>query len=231
MGSFEPFIAAMMVGACLLPASAARAAQQDLTVEDFTSLARSVSMEATAANLPRGDFSLVSFTFQPVLYKPSGSGTRILPTVRLQWWVSPNLALLGGLGGALAGSEVVQLTHVGFRYLPEAAALGPFSPEFLFVQQRLDGLREYTLKWNHFQWGYGIRSGPWNGTASVALMYPRSFPDPIDSGSDVPGKVTVSATALILSAGYDVLWGVRLAGRLVWHPQVTSAGAQVSLAL
>lgn len=198
---------------------------QELAPGYFTSLARRVSMEATTGALPRVDFSLLSFTFQPVLYTPSGSSGRLLlPMVRLQWWVSPNLALLGGLGGAVAESEVVQLTQVGFRYLPEAVTLGPFTPEFLFVQQRLDGLREYTLKWNHFQWGYGIQSGPWSGTISVALMYQRSFPKSM-------AKLTPSVTTLILSAGYDILWGVRLSSRLVWNPQVTSAGVQLSLAL
>ena len=199
--------------------------------DDFVSFARQVSMEATFGALPRGEFSPVSFTLQPVIYHPNSSGPQLLPAVRLQWWVSPNLALLGGTGAALAETHVVQLAQVGFRYLPSGPTLGSFTPEFVFLQQRIDGLPEYTLKWNYFHWGYAVQGQAWQAHAALALLYPRIFP------KAAPGKLADSMAGmagLLLSAGYNLLPWVNVTGRLVWSPQLPeflSGGAQVSLAL
>ena len=233
MGSSRAVLMAAVAGAALAVPLSACTPPPVLTQDYFASFARRVSLEATAAALPREEFAPASFTFLPVLYHPySCSDLQMLPAVRAQWWVSPNLALLGGLGGALAGTSIVQLVQVGLRYLPGSATLGPFTPEFLFVQQRMDGLPQYTLKWNHFQWGYGVQSGPWHGTAAVALMYQRSFPKASEAlAEDVPGRLTADAASLILSAGYDVFAWARVTARLAWNPVVTSGGVQMSLAL
>ena len=204
----------------------------------FVSFARKVSMEATFAVMPREEFSPVSFTLQPVIYQPySCSNTQLLPAVRLQWWVSPNLALLGGTGAALAETNVVQLTQVGFRYLPSAPTLGSLTPEFVFLQQRIDGLPEYTLKWNYFHWGYAVQGRAWQAHAALALLYPRTFPKAsAPLAADVPPKLvdSLAMTGLLLSAGYNLFPWVNVTGRLVWSPQLPeflSGGAQVSLAL
>ncbi len=206
----------------------------ELDSKDFASIARQVSMEATFAALPRGEFAPVSFTLQPVIYHPyvRSEDLQLLPTVRLQWWISPNLALLGGAGAALAETNVVQLAQVGFRYLLSAPALGAFTPEFIFLQQRIDGLPEYTLKWNHFQWGYAVQGRAWQASAALALLYQRTFPKASAAvASDLPRKLVDSNTGLLLSAGYNLFPWVNVMGRLVWSPQVLSGGAQVSLAL
>lgn len=213
------------LGACSPP--------EILDSSDFRDFARRVSLEATAAALPRGEFAPTTLTLFPVIYHPdNSSGLKLLPTVLLQWWVSPNLALAGGLGNSVTEHWVVLLQNMGLRYLPAALAWGPFTPEMQFTMYRIEGLPEYTLKWQHFQWAYHASFGAWNVSAGAAFLSERIFPKESESNApDVPGKLKMSTSSFTLSVGYDVRAWLRLSARVTTHPRFFSGGVQLSLAI
>lgn len=199
----------------------------------FRDCARRVSLEATSAALPRGEFAPTTLTLSPVLYHPhSSSSPKLFPTVLLQRWVSPNLALAGGLGYGMTRQRITLLQNIGFRYLPAALAWGPFTPEIRFAKFRIEGLPEYTLKWQHLQWAYQASFGAWNVDAGISILSERIFPKESERNApNVPGKLEVSTKCFTLTVGYDVFSWLRLSARMVAHPQFFTGGAQLSVAI
>ena len=198
----------------------------------FLSFAEKVSAAMIPAPLPRGEFAPVTATFYPVAYRPhAGSGLQILPVIGLQWWVSPNLAVVGGLGSGLMGQQVVQLLRIGLRYLPESFTLGPLTPEITFVQNRIEGLPEYGLKWNEVSWAYGAKIGSVNVAGALVLMFQSVFPRSEVKAADVSGKLEATTRFFLLSAGYDVFRWLRLSVQAKVNPDFITGGVQLSLAI
>ena len=205
----------------------------------FFSLAEKVSAAMIPAPLPRGEFALVTATFYPVAYRPhDGSGRQILPVIGLQWWVSPNLAVVGGLGSGLTpqdagltGQQVVQMLRIGLRYLPEFLTLGPFMPEITFVQNGIEGLPDYRLTWNELTLAYGAKIGSVNVAGALVLMFQSVFPRSTAKAPDVPGKLEATTRILALSAGCDLFHWLRVSVQAKANPGFITGGVQLSLAI
>ncbi len=171
-------------------------------------------------------------TFYPMVYYPhTDSSLRLLPVIGLQWWVSPNLALVGGLGSGLNGQQVVQLLRIGLRYLPESLALGPFRPEITFVKNGIEGLPDYRLTWNEASWAYGARFGSVNITCALVFVYQSIFPGSEAEASDVPDKLEATTRMLALSAGYDLFRRLKVSVQAKVGPGFITGGTQLSLAI
>ncbi len=209
------------------------AAQLPRTKPDFLDLARTITAASIPAPLPLTQFGVLSATLFPTAIRAEGKGSDlvILPFVGLQWWWSPNLALLGGLGSGQFLKQLVLLRRVGLRYLPEALALGAAIPEFIFVQGRVDGLAAYTLKWNELQWVYNLEMGAWNFSGGLAVLNYSIFPDADYRDETVGGKLKSNLKALILASTWKIVPTCHLAGRVIVHPEFISGGAQLSLAI
>ena len=205
----------------------------------FLSFAEKVSAAMIPAPLPRGEFAPVTATFYPAVYRSNASSDlQMLPAIGLQWWVSPNLAVVGGLGSGLTpqdagltGQQVVQLLRIGLRYLPESLALGPFMPEITFVQNRIEGLPEYGLKWNEVSWAYGAKIGSVNVAGALVLMFQSVFPRSEVKAAGVSGKLEATTRFFLLSAGYDVFRWLRLSVQAKVNPDFITGGVQLSLAI
>ncbi len=208
-------------------------AQPPRTKPDFLDLASTVTAASIPAPLPLTQFGALSATLFPTAIRAEGKGSDlvILPFLELQWWLSPNLALLGGLGSGQFLKQLVLLRRVGLRYLPEALALGAAIPEFIFVQGRVDGLAAYTLKWSELQWVYNLEMGNWNFSGGLAVLSYSIFPDPGYRAEDVGGKLKSSINTLILASTWKIVPACHLAGRVIVHPKFISGGAQLSLAI
>ena len=205
----------------------------------FLSFAEKVSAAMIPAHLPRGEFAPVTANFYPVAYRPhAGSGLQILPVIGLQWWVSSNLAVAGGLGSGLTpqdaglmGQQVVQLLRIGLKYLPGSFTLGPLTPEITFVQNRIEGLPEYGLKWNEVSWTYGAKIGSVNVAGALVLMFQSVFPRSEVKAAGVSGKLEATTRFSLLSAGYDVFRWLRLSVQAKVNPDFITGGVQLSLAI
>ncbi|MFB0517321.1 MAG: hypothetical protein ACETWG_12065 [Candidatus Neomarinimicrobiota bacterium] len=207
------------------------AAQATISEDEFNSLAHRLSAAATFAQLPRGEFGAITATLFPVLYRSENYALCLLPIVGLQWWVSPNLAVYGGLGGGMVERQVVQFQRIGFRYLPTTLALGTFTPELIFTQNRIDGIAAYKLKWNALRLSYATNIDGEYFALGVVLLFPRIFPSLTVRAPDVPAKLELSKRYLSISAGYDLFWWLRFSVRALLNPEVVSGGAQLSLTL
>lgn len=232
MGSSRRYLAeslmVLVIGAPLI----ARSPGLILDRSYFLSFAEKVSAAMIPAPLPRGEFAPVTATFYPVAYRPhAGSGLQILPVIGLQWWVSPNLAIVGGLGSGLAGQQIIQPLRIGLRYLPASLTLGPLTPEITFVQNRIEGLPEYGLKWNEVSWAYSAKIGFMNVAGALVLLFQSVFPRSTAKGPDVPEKLEATTRVLALSAGYDVFRWLRLSVQVKANPDFVTMGAQLSLAI
>ena len=171
-------------------------------------------------------------TFYPVAYRlHAGSDLQFMPAVGLQWWVSPNLAIVGGLGSGLTGQQVIQLLRVGLRYLPESLALGPFRPEITLVKNGIEGLPDYRLTWNEASWAYGARFGSVNITCALVFVYQSIFPGSAAEASDVPDKLEATTRMLALSAGYDLFRRLKVSVQAKVGPGLITGGTQLSLAI
>ena len=198
----------------------------------FFSSAEKVSAAMIPAPLPRAEFALVTATFYPVAYSPhAGSGPQLMPAVGLQWWVSPNLAIVGGLGSGLAGQQVVQMLRIGLRYRPESLTLGPFMPEITFVQNGIEGLPDYRLTWNEASWAYDAKFGPVNIACALVFVYQRVFPRSTAKAPDVPGILEATTRILALSAGCDLFRWLRVSVQAKVSPGFITRGVQLSLAI
>ncbi len=241
MGSSRRYLAeslmVLVIGAPLI----ARSPGLILDRSYFLSFAEKVSAAMIPAPLPRGEFAPVTATFYPVAYRPhAGSGLQILPVIGLQWWVSPNLAVVGGLGSGLTpdtlirglmGQQVVQLLRIGLRYLPGSFTLGPLTPEITFVQNRIEGLPEYGLKWNEVSWAYGAKIGSVNVAGALVLMFQSVFPWSEVKAAGVSGKLEATTRLFLLSADYDVFRWLRLSVQAKVNPDFITGGVQLSLAI
>lgn len=208
-------------------------AQLPRTKPDFLDLARTVTAASIPAPLPLTQFGALSATLFPAAIRAEGkdSDLVILPFLGLQWWLSPNLALLGGLGSGQFLKQLVLMRQVGLRYLPETLAVGAAIPEVIFVQGRVDGLAAYTLKWTELQWVYNLEMGTWNFSAGLVVLSSSIFPDADYRDETVGGKLKSSLNALILGATWKIVPTCHLAGRVIMHPKFISGGAQLSLAI
>ncbi len=196
----------------------------------FAAYARDVSIATTPSSLPMSRFGPITATLFPAVYRPDGGTLQILPIISLQWWVSPNLAFLGALGGGIADRQVVQYQRIGIKFLPGFMKYGPLIPEMAFVQGRIDGLSAYTLKWNEMRWGYTARLEPWHAGVAVLFLFQHIFPK--GEAPDVPRKISLTSRALALMAGYDLVPWIRLSLRAIMvNPDLFSGGAQLSLAI
>ncbi len=203
------------------------------------SSATRVSAAMIPAPFPRREFAPVTATFYPVAYRPhAGSDLQFMPAVGLQWWVSPNLAIVSGLGGGLVpqdagltGQQAVQLLRIGLRYLPESLALGPFSPEITLVKNGIEGLPDYRLTWNEASWAYGARFGSVNITCALVFVYQSVFPGSAAEASDVPDKLEATTRMLALSAGYDLFRRLKVSVQAKVGPGLITGGVQLSLAI
>ena len=142
------------------------AAQTGITEQEFTSLTRRISASFADPHLPRSEFSTITATLNPGIYRSHDQDTRLVPMLALQWWVSPNLALYGGLGSGISHEAIVQPQAIGVRFLPDVLNLGRFTPELTFSQHRIEGDRDYTLKWNEFRCLYALHQ---TGRQSLSL--------------------------------------------------------------
>ncbi|MFC1620390.1 hypothetical protein ACFL45_10650 [Candidatus Neomarinimicrobiota bacterium] len=195
-----------------------------MTINDKIALA--MAADLTFGSLPKATNSPADLTFYPALYQPVGQERYLLPIVGLQYWVSPNLSLLGGIGGGIADGNVVQFSHIGLRYFPATLPLGSFMPEILITQNRIEGLSllidqflkdslgneiedpenyetRYDSKWNEFGWGYQGRISKFSLSVAVILIYQRTF-----TGNAV--KLTGKAQLLSFTLGRDIFKKVQL---------------------
>ena len=203
------------------------------------SSAARVSAAMIPAPFPRGEFAPLTATFYPAVYYPhTDSGLRLLPVIGFQWWVSPNLAIVGGLGSGLipqdaglTGQQVVQLSRVGLKYLPESLALGPFRPEITLARNGIEGLPDYRLTWNEASWVYSARFGSVNIACALLFLYQSIFPRSEAEALDVPGKLEATTRMLALSAGYDLFRGLRLSVQAKVGSGLVTGGIQLSLAV
>ncbi|MCH7938737.1 MAG: hypothetical protein IID13_03205 [Candidatus Marinimicrobia bacterium] len=200
---------------------------------DFLDLARTVTAASIPAPLPLTQFGPLSATLFPTVIRAEGeeSDLVILPFLGLQWWLSPNLALLGGLGSGHFQEQLLLLRRIGLRYLPEALIIGAAIPEFILVQGRIDGLAAYILKWNELQWIYNLDMGIWNISGGLAVLSYSMFPNAEFQVDKVGGKLKASLNTLILAATWKIGPTFHLAGRVIVHPKFISGGAQLSLAI
>ena len=233
MGSSRRYIAVLLV--VTMSAAVPLMADPPEPVKDrsyFLSSAAQVSAAMIPAPLPEGEFAPIAVAFYPAVYRPHAySGLQLLPVVELQWWVSPNLAVVGGLGSGLTVRQVVQLLRIGLRYRPESLTLGPFIPEITFVQNRIEGLPDYRLTWNEASWAYGVKFGPVNIACALVLVYQSVFPRSAAKASDVPGKLEATTRVLALSAGYDLLRWLRVSVQAKVNPGFITGGIQLSLGI
>ncbi len=232
MGSSRRYLAvslALMVFAAPLIANPPEPA---LSHSDFISAAERVTAAMIPAPLPEGEFAPIAVAFYPAVYRPHAySGLQLLPVVELQWWVSPNLAVVGGLGSGLTVQQVVQMLRIGLRYRPESLTLGPFMPEITFIQNRIEGLPDYRLTWNEASWAYGVKFGPVNIACTLVFVYQSIFPRSAAKASDVPGKLEATTRVLALSAGCDLFRWLRVSVQAKVNPGFITGGIQLSLGI
>ncbi len=232
MGSSRRYLAvslALMVFAAPLIANPPEPA---LSHSDFISAAERVTAAMIPAPLPEGEFSPIAVALYPAVYRLHAySGLQLLPVVELQWWVSPNLAVVGGLGSGLTVQQVVQMLRIGLRYRPEPLTLGPFMPEITFIQNRIEGLPDYRLTWNEASWAYGVKFGPVNIACALVLVYQSVFPRSAAKASDVPGKLEATTKVLALSAGCDLFRWLRVSVQAKVNPGFITGGIQLSLGI
>jgi hypothetical protein len=210
--------------------------------------ARVTAADLSFGTLPKAEFSVLSFTLYPAYFRQSDDRRFLLPLAGLQWWVSPNLSILGGMGAGITDGYIVRFTRAGLRYLPDALVIGRFTPEFLFARSRIDGLNHmagvpvestfpdsaYWSKWNEYALSW---SGPALGfevSAGILFISQRTFnADGMRIDKDTP--------FLSFSAARRVLPWVQVCARflvyspLAWHvdpkERVFSLGFQASVAL
>jgi len=224
----KPSLAGLLAVSLLLTALSAQSAWQRT---DFETWARKGAVAAMTASLPRGEFSPFSMTLLPVIVGQKNGPTRVFPYLGLQWWVSPNLAFTGGMTQSVLDEGIAHTQVIGLRLLSNLLAAGPFTPELSFSQGRMDGLAAYTSKWNLTRWAYDGRIGPWNLAVALVLFHQKVFPHPALAAAGVPGRFTLRTTGLALSGGYDLRRWLRISGKLFFHAQAISGGAQLSLAI
>lgn len=197
----------------------------DLVLSTETAL--EMAADLTFGSLPREANSQVDLVFYPALYQPVGDQRYLLPIVGLQYWVSSNLTLLGGVGGSIADGNVVQFSRIGFRYFPATMNLGPFMPEIFMSQNRVEGLSllidrtlkdslgneidvpkeydtRYDSKWNEFGLGYQGRIKNFSLALAAILIYQRTF-----TGN--AGKLTDKTHLLSFTIGRNVYKNLQLA--------------------
>ncbi|MFC1484631.1 hypothetical protein ACFL6Q_06255 [Candidatus Neomarinimicrobiota bacterium] len=195
-----------------------------MTINDEIALA--MAADLTFGSLPKTTNSPADLAFYPALYQPVGKERHLLPLVGLQYWVSPNLSLLGGIGGGIAGGNVVQFSRIGLRYFPATLPLGSFMPEIFITQNRIEGLSllidqflrdslgneiedsenyetRYDSKWNEFGWGYQGQISKYSLSVAIILVYQRTF-----TGNT--GKLTGKTQLLSFTLGRDIFKKVQL---------------------
>ena len=208
--------------------------------------ARKVAVNTTFAPMPGGAFSPVNTTIYPAWYRPGEGDKYMLSLLGLQWWVSPNLALEGGVGDGVAGKYIVSFRRVGLRYLPASLSWGPFAPEFYFAQNKVTGLNPsagtirvdhqgnevefldfteaYDTKWNEIGWRWTAQLGHIHWAGSAMRIYQRTY---VSGGR----KLDLNFYLFMLSAGYDVFRWLRLSVQVKANPNFATGGVQLSLAI
>jgi hypothetical protein len=215
------------MGLCGLLVSSNLAHAQDIpgmTIND--EIALGMAADLTFGSLPKEANSPADLVFYPALYQPVYKDRYLLPLVGLQYRVSPNLSLLGGVGGGIADGNVVQFTRIGLRYFTATLPLGPFKPEIFITQNRIEGLSllidqflkdslgneiedpenyetRYDSKWNEFGWGYQGQINKYSLSVAVILIYQRTF-----TGN--AGKLTGKTQLLSFALGRDIFKKVQL---------------------
>lgn len=196
----------------------------EMTIND--KIALGMAADLTFGSLPKETNSPVGLAFYPALYQPVGKERYLLPLVGLQYWVSSNLSLLGGIGGGIADGNIVQFSRIGLRYFPATLSLGSFEPEIFITQNRVEGLSllidqfmrdslgnvietpedydtRYDSKWNEFGWGYQSQINKYSLTVAVILIYQRTFTGNAD-------KLTGKTQLLSFTLGRDIFKKVQL---------------------
>lgn len=203
-----------------------------LDESDFRSAAEKTSAAMIPASLPGVEFAHVTATLHPVLYRENtDSELQILPAVNLQWWVSPNLSLVGGLGSGLNNRSILQFMRIGFRYLPGSLELGRWTPEIAIIRSRVEGLPDYELKWNEVGCTYCMQRGRVKAAGGILFMSQGIFPRSGSKAPEVPGKLEANTRMLHLSISYDLLPWLVLSAQAKIHPDFSTAGAQISMAI
>lgn len=211
-------------------------AQTPRPKSDFVNLGAEGALAAIPAPLPLTPFGPLSVTLFPMIFRPEGRGSDnpellLLPIVELQWWLSPNLSIHGGLGSGVFAEQLPSLRRLGIRYLPELLAFDSGTPEFALAQGRIDGMAGYTLKWNELLWTYTYNLGAVDISGGFAWLYITVFPDKAYRADEVSGRLEVTTRAYTLAAAWRVWRHYRLAGRLILNSEMVSAGVQLSLAI
>ncbi|UCH63011.1 MAG: hypothetical protein JSU77_00715 [Fidelibacterota bacterium] len=240
----ERYLIVGFLGVLLLAVPAS--AQSTPETTDFKYLAQEMAADVTFGPLPRGDFSPISVTIFPAHYQPTGKNRHFLPLMGLQWWVSPNLAFLGGLGAGITDQLVVQYARIGLCYLPSSLSIGSFTPEFYFTQNNMEGLSRfidhtildslgneievsptpdrYDSGWNEIGWGYTGQVGAYCLSGAVIFLFQKTF---IGSGQ----KLRLNSKLIRLSIGRDIFGWLRVSIQAKANPDFITGGVQLSLAI
>jgi len=203
-----------------------------LDESDFLSSADKTAAAMIPASLPGVEFAHITATFYPVLYRTNiDSNLQILPAVNFQWWVSPNLSLVGGLGSGLSNRSILQFMRIGFRYLPESLELGRWTPEITIIRSRIEGMPDYEIKWNEVGCIYHTRWGKVEAAGGILFTFQGIFPRSGSKAPEVPGKLEANTRMLHLAIGYNLLPWLVLSAQTKMNPDFITAGAQLSMAI
>ena len=221
-------LAVLTVGTCFITGSPGTL----LDRSDFLADAEKTSAATIPAPLPGVEFAHITATLYPVIYRTNtDSNLQILPVVNLQWWVSPNLSLVGGLGWGLNNRSIVQFIRIGFRYLPESLELGRWTPEITLIRSRVEGLPDYEIKWNELGCTYHTQWGSLKAAAGILYTFQAIFPRSGSKSPEVPGKLEANTRMFLLSIGYNPLPWLVLSAQAKMNPGFITAGGQVSIAI
>lgn len=203
MGSSESLRSCLLCGIVLVIMPLA--AQTGISESEYTSLARRISARFADPYLPRSEFSTITATLDPGIYRTREREIGLLPVWTSQWWVSPNLALYGGLGAGINQEAIIQIRAIGLRFLPGILELGRFVPELTFSQHRIEGDRDYTLKWNELRLFYALHAAKQSYAVGLMLQYPRMFPSSASRAPGVPSRLELNQRALAITASHEIL--------------------------
>ncbi len=232
MGLYKHYLAkalvVLVVGSSLITGSSGEL----LDRADFLSDAEITSAAMIPAPLPGVEVAHITATLYPVMYRANtDSDLQILPVVNLQWWISPNLSLVGGLGSGLNSRSIVQLMRIGFRYLPESLELGRWTPEITLTRSRIEGLPDYELKWNEAGCTYCTQWGRVKAAGGILFTFQGIFPRSGSKAPEVPGKLEANTWMLQLAIGYNLFPWLVLSAQAKMNPDFSTAGAQMSIAI
>lgn len=205
-------------------------AQVDSTNQVKSAVARIAAVSVTAP-FPMGEDSPFSASITIMPYETMSSESDFMPLIGMQWWVSPNLALMNTSGLDKHQNNYVRLQRVGLRYLPASMAIREARPEVLLVQGTIKGLPEYTARWNEFQWRYALAGDKWGATVGLFHLSQIIIPTPEWSAGHVSDRLEGSTNGILAAGRYVVMEWLQLNLRLVATSDLVSITFQMDAIL